>query len=208
MPNDDVLHTLQRVSVRSFLEGLDMSKVIAPVAVAIPASVQTALVAAVEAEQSNYGARKAFAASINDVAPAECKWYALEGNGQKLPPVIAAIKEAYYKGLKSINYSNPSNAWRMVKDYAKADAGNRAMFGELPPVTAQAVAEAEADGAGKGNTRETRKPQRRLLEDLTELHDYCAKQTAKNDPEFLDKHKQAHGYIVQALKAIGAQVGI
>ena len=28
------------------------------------------------------------------------------------------LKAEYYKGLKSIKYSNPSNAWKMVKKYA------------------------------------------------------------------------------------------
>lgn len=182
-----------------------MSKVISPVAVEIPASVQSTLLAAVEAEKGNYGARKRFAASINDIAPAECMWYALEGNGQKLPPVIAAIKDAYYAGLKAIEYSNPSNAWRMIKQYAKEDAATRSMFGEIAPAEGEAEAEAEDTG---GDTRETRGPQRRLLDELTALHDYCVRMTSKNDPEFLDKHKQAHMHIIDAMKAIGAKVGI
>ena len=176
-----------------------MSKVISPVSVSIPANVLASLVKAVEAEGSTYGARKAFAASINDVAPADCVWYALEGNGQKLPPVISAIKAKYYEGLKGIGYSNPSNAWKMVKQYAKEDAANRCMFGEVAP--AEGTSEAEENTGG--DTKQARSVQLRLVEELTALHEFCARESGKNNPEFTAKHKAAHGHIVQALKALG-----
>jgi hypothetical protein len=178
-----------------------MSKVIAPVAVEIPAAVGFALTQAVEAESKNYGAKRRFAATINDTAPADCVWYALEGNGQKLPPVIAAIKAKYYEQLKAINYPNVSNAWGMIKKYAREDAANRAMFGEVPPEKADDGG-ASTDAA-TGDTKQARSPQLRLVEELTALHEYCAKMTAKNDAGFTAKHKAAHGHIVQALKAIG-----
>ena len=174
-------------------------KIVSPVApVAIDGGMLKLIENAVQAEQKTYGARIAFAVGINNLAPSDCVWYALEGNGQKLPPVIAAIKDAYYAGLKAINYSNPSNAWRMIKQYAKEDAAARAMFGEVAP--SEADSEADSD---TGDTRELRGPQRRLLEELKALHDYCLKMTAKNEPEYTDKHKAAHGHIMQALKAIG-----
>lgn len=182
-----------------------MSKILAPVSVEIPSVCLTAMQGAIEAEQKNYGAKIRFAASINDIAPADCVWYALEGNGQKLPPVIAAIKAKYYEGLKAINYSNPSNAWRMIKQYAKEDAANRSMFGEVPP---EPKAEGEGATETTGEKRETRSPQLRLVEDLTALHEYCARLTAKNDPQFLAKHATCHGHIVQALKSLGVDIGL
>lgn len=154
---------------------------------------------AVKAEQKTYGARIALAVGINDIAPADCMWYALEGNGQKLPPVIEAIKVKYYEGLKAINYSNPSNAWRMIKQYAKEDAINRSMFGEVAP--AEGTSETEADTGG--DTKQARSVQLRLVEELTSLHEFCARESGKNNPEFTAKHKAAHGHIVQALKALG-----
>lgn len=175
-----------------------MSKVIAPVSVEIPAVVATAMVAAVEAESKNYGAKRRFAQTINDTAPADCVWYNLEGNGQKLPPVIAAIKAKYYEQLKAINYPNVSNAWGMIKKYAKEDAANRAMFGEVAP---EPTAEAQTQAVGE--KREARSVQLRLVEELTALHEFCARESAKNSQDFTAKHKAAHGHIVQALKAIG-----
>ena len=182
-----------------------MSKVLAPVSsVEIPAVCIKAMQGAIEAEQKNYGAKIKFAATINDLAPADCVWYNLEGNGQKLPPVIKAIKDKYYEGLKAINYSNPSNAWRMIKQYAKEDAGSRAMFGELPP---EPKAKGESQ-AVEGEKREHKSPQLRLVEDLTTLHEYCARMTAKNHPDFLAKHATCHGHIVQALKSLGVDIGL
>jgi hypothetical protein len=182
-----------------FFKRLNMSKkIVSASPVTIDDGMMTLISNAIKAEQKTYGARIAFAVGINNIAPADCVWYALEGNGQKLPPVIAAIKDAYYMGLKAINYSNPSNAWRMIKQYAKEDAVARAMFGEVAPAEGEA-----SEAADTGDTKQARSPQLRLVEELTALHEYCAKMTAKNDPAFTDKHKAAHGHIVQALKALG-----
>lgn len=174
-------------------------KIISPVApVAIDEAMLSLVNNAVKAEQKTYGARIALAVGINDVAPADCMWYALEGNGQKLPPVIEAIKVKYYEGLKAINYSNPSNAWRMIKQYAKEDAANRCMFGEVAPAEGS-----EAEESTGGDTKQARSVQLRLVEELTALHEFCARESGKNNPEFTAKHKAAHGHIVQALKALG-----
>jgi hypothetical protein len=181
-----------------------MAKVISPATpVAIDPSMVKLINNAVEAENKNYGARIQFAVGINNTAPAECKWYALEANGQKLPPAIQAIKDAYYAGLKGINYSNPSNAWKMIKHYAFEDACNRSMFGEVPKAP-EAETEAETKGAGKTN----RKPQERLLFELTEVHDYCMREIGKANPDFTEKHKQAHHKVIEALKILGKTIGI
>lgn len=143
-------------------------------------------IAAIESEVSNYGARRAYAAGLNDMA--DCAWFDLEGAGGKLPDAIAGEKKAYYEGLKSIGYSNPSNAWKMVKQYAKADAIARALFGCVAD-------EAEADtGAGA----KARPLDLRLIEELTALYKACTK------PETLStKQAGAFGHIKQALQAMG-----
>ena len=174
------------------------SKVTAPVT--IDARVMDLLTEAVHAEASTYGARRNFAAGINDVSPEGCAWYSLESMGQKLPDNIKAIKTAYYAGLKGINYSNPSNAWKMIRQYAKQDAAARAMFGEV------AEAEAAEGEAAEGDTRETRSLQLRLIEELTTLHKACVK--AKDKNELLATQSDAHMHIVQALKALGVDIGI
>lgn len=187
-----------------------MTNVIAPATTVASASIIASAMMelinnAVIAEGANYGARKAFAAGINNEAPADCKWYALEANGQKLPVNIQAIKSAYYAGLKGINYSNPSNAWRMVKEYAKENACERSMFGEIPPVVVTAENVATAIG---GDKKEHRTVQARMLADLTAVHDYCIREIGKNNPEFTDKHVVAHRKVIEALKAIGKTIGL
>ena len=181
-----------------------MTKVIKPEVVALDNATLEIVANAVKAEAGNYGARKALAKQINDKAPADCRWYVLEANGQKLPPMIEAIKTEYYKGLKGINYSNPSNAWKMIKQYAQEDASARSMFGEVPPVAGKT----EGEGEGSGKTRELRSVQTRLVEDLKALHDFMVRETSKGNPDVQDKHKTAHHHIIDALKVLGVSIGL
>lgn len=177
---------------------------VVPAVAAIPEAVKVALVKAVEADQSSYGARKAFAASINDLG-GDVVWYNLESMGQKLPPVIAAIKTEYYAGLKGIGYSNPSNAWRMVKQYAKEDAQNRGLFGETAQ---QDTAEGEGDegGTGGGDARTVRSVQTRLVEDSKVLFDFLMREKVKGNLE--PKHEQYLSHLLNGMKSIGMTVGI
>jgi hypothetical protein len=145
-------------------------------------------VKAIEAETSNYGARRAYAAGLNDIA--DCAWFELEG---KLPEAIAGEKKAYYDGLKAIGYSNPSNAWKMVKQYAKADAIARAMFG--------VVADAEPETQGAGN--KARPLDVRLIDDLVALYKQCAKQDSLSK-----KQEGAFKGIKEALKAMGVDIAL
>lgn len=180
-----------------------MTKVIAPSAVALDSNTLEIVAQAVNAEKSNYGARRALAQCINMQAPEDCRWYVLEANGQKLPPMIEAIKTEYYKGLKSIGYSNPSNAWKMIKQYAQEHASECAMFGELPPVEG-----ATEQTEGESKTREVRSVQTRLIEDLTALHDFMVREISKGNPDIQDKHKVAHHHIIDALKVLGKTIGL
>jgi hypothetical protein len=149
-------------------------------------NIATLRVKAIEADVSAYGARKAYGAGINDIA--DCAWFELEGNGAKLPEAIAGEKKAYYEGLKAIGYSNPSNAWKMVKQYAKADAIARALFGVV------AEAEAETEGAGS----KARPLDLRLVEELTALYKACTKVDSLSN-----KQSGALDGIKAALKAMG-----
>lgn len=176
---------------------------VTPVVPAIPARVMGLLTEAVHAEASTYGARKAFAAGINDVSPEGCAWYSLESMGQKLPDGIKAIKAAYYEGLKGIGYSNPSNAWKMVRQYAKADAASRAMFGEVAETT-EGTTEGDTEG---GDTREARSLTLRFVEELTTLHKAAVKAKDKGGDEYSPKVAAAHHKVIEALKCMGVDIG-
>jgi hypothetical protein len=153
--------------------------------------IATLRVRAIEADVSAYGARRDYAGGINDIA--DLAWFDLEGNGGKLPENIAGEKKAYYEGLKSIGYSNPSNAWKMVKQYAKADAIARALFG--------VVAEAEAESEGAGS--KARPLDLRLVEELTALYKACSKVDSLSK-----KQEGAFKGIKEALKAMGVDIAL
>ena len=148
-------------------------------------------VRAIEADVSAYGARRDYAAGINDIA--DCAWFELEGNGGKLPENIEGEKKAYYAGLKAIGYSNPSNAWKMVKQYAKQDAIARALFGVV------AEAEAETEGAGS----KARPLDLRLVEELTALYKACTKVDSLSN-----KQAGAFDGIKAALKSMGVDLSL
>lgn len=147
-------------------------------------------VKAIEAETSNYGARRNYAAGMNDIA--DVAWFELEGNGGKLPEAIAGEKKAYYEGLKAIGYSNPSNAWKMVKQYAKADAIARALFGVV------AEAEPEAEAGAKARPLDVR-----LIEELTALYKACHKADSLSA-----KQSGALDGIKAALKSMGVDLSL
>jgi hypothetical protein len=154
-------------------------------------TIATLRVAAIDADISAYGARRAYGAGINDIATTA--WFELEGNGGTLPEAIEGEKKAYYKGLRDIGYSNPSNAWKMVKQYAKADAIARSLFGVV------AEAEAETEGAGS----KARPLDLRLVEELTALFKACTKVDSLSK-----KQEGAFKCIKDALKAMGVDIAL
>lgn len=144
---------------------------------------------AIESEVSNYGARKDYAAGLNDISTTA--WFELEGAGLKLPEAVAGEKKAYYEGLKSIGYSNPSNAWKMVKQYAKQDAIARALFGVV-------AEETEAPAGAKARPLDLR-----LVEELTALYKACHKADSLSN-----KQAAAFEGIKSALKAMGVDLSL
>jgi hypothetical protein len=146
-------------------------------------------IAAIDADRGVYGARINYGAGLNDLA--SVAWYDMEANGGKLPDAIQGEKDAYYKGLKEIGYSNPSNAWKMIKQYAKADAIKRALFGEVAPISEGAT---ESEGAGS----KARPLDLRLIEELTALYKACTKVDSLSN-----KQSGALDGIKAALKAMG-----
>ena len=155
--------------------------------------------AAVESEKTAYGARRAYAAGINDMT--DTAWYV---DGEKLPKSIQAEKDEYYKALKAIDYSNPSNAWKMVKKYAREDAIERGLFGETPPE----LADNGEGGEGEGETREARSLTLRMVEELTKLHKAAMKTRDGKPEEYSPKIALAHHHVIEGLKAMGVDIGI
>ena len=151
---------------------------------------------AVESESTVYGARREYAKGINGLS--DIAWYR---DGVELPKAIAEEKGEYYKALKAIGYSNPSNAWKMVKQYAWEAAKAEGLFGE--------AADTEGEGEGEASdTRETRSLTLRMVEELTKLHKAAMKIKDSKPEEYSDKVRAAHGHVISALKSMGVDVGI
>jgi hypothetical protein len=157
---------------------------------------------AVESESTVYGARRNYANGINELA-GDTAWYR---DGVALPKAVELEKKEYYKALKAIGYSNPSNAWKMVKQYAFENAVQEGLFGEIPPELADDGGEGEV--AANADTRETRSISLRLIEELTKLHKACTKLKDANSEEYLPKVGSAHHHVIEALKAMGVDIGI
>jgi hypothetical protein len=150
---------------------------------------------AIQAENKTYGARIDYAIALNGIAVVA--WYDIEENGGKLPENIQAEKDAYYAGLKAINYSNPSNAWKMIKKYAKANAQTNALFGEVAPIETEAK---EEKGA---NANKERPLDLRLIQELVSLYKACVK-----TEDLSKKQAGALDGIKVALKAMGVDLSL
>ena len=161
---------------------------------------------AVMREGGVYRGRIAYAIGLNNICPANVAWYNLESNGHKLPEIIQIEKDGYYAGLKGIGYSNKSSAWYTVKKYAKNDAIDRGLFGEIQPKTDADVSTINTETVGE--TREMHSLTLCFVEDLTRLHNRALR-THKNKPEeYTESCRQAHGFIINAMRAMKLDVGI
>ena len=157
-----------------------------------------------DSESTVYGARKDYAKGINGLS--DIAWYR---DGVELPASIKAEKAEYYKALKNLvpTYSNPSNAWRMVKQYAREDAIARGLFGEVAPIEGETEGEG-GEGETKGETRETRSLTLRMVEELSLLHKASMKVRDAKPEEYSPKIALAHHHVIEALKAMGVDIGI
>lgn len=153
-------------------------------------------IAAVESESTVYGARRKYAGAINGIS--NVAWYR---DGVELPATVKAEKAEYYKALKAIGYSNPSNAWKMVKQYAFENAVELGLFGEV-------VKEGDGEVEANGETREARTLTLRIVEELTKLHKAADKKRTDNSEEYSDKVSKAHAKMIEALKCMGVDIGI
>lgn len=149
---------------------------------------------AIEAESSNYGARRDYAKGLNDLCASydfEDAWFDFENEGTKLPDFIDGEKTLYYKGLKDINYSNPSNAWKMIKKYAKENARERNLFGLEPEIEGESESESKGANSRKSLTL-------RLTDELSLLYKACHRAESLSERE-----SECFAQIGLALKALG-----
>ena len=193
------------------MSNLENVLVIAPV---VSVDIITLRGKAIEAETSNYGARRNYASGINamamlatpNIVSPEFAWYNLEGD-HNLPKVIKDEKVEYYKALTAIKYPNNSNAWKMIKKYAKEEAVAKGLFGEIP----RAPSESEGEGEGEGNgarANEAKVLNLFMVETLTNMHKRSLRTKQQKPEQYGEKQSKAHAKVIEALQALGVDIGL
>ena len=162
----------------------------------IPQSVVEARINELSAAGEAYGARIKYAQALVDVSDGVL-WYT---DGIALPPIIEAEKKEYYKGLKEIGYSNPSNAWKMVKKYATDYAQSIGLIAKPEAENGEAESEAESSG----DARHTRSFSLRVIEDVTAI--FKAGRKLEKEGALSDKERECNTHLAAALAALGVDI--
>ena len=162
----------------------------------IPQSVVEARINELSAAGEAYGARIKYAQALVDVSDGVL-WYT---DGVALPAIIEAEKKEYYKGLKEIGYSNPSNAWKMVKKYATDYAQTIGLIAKPEAENGEAESEAESSG----DARHTRSFSLRVIEDVTAI--FKAGRKLEKEGALSDKEKECNVHLASALQALGVDI--
>jgi hypothetical protein len=164
--------------------------------VSIPLNVIEARNNVVKAETGSYGAKRNYAAMLNNAVS-----FAWMNKDSEKSPLIEAERQSLMSSLKAANHSNPHKVWADVKKYAIEDAQERGLFGMVKPEPAES---GEAESTGNANINAPRPLQLRLVEELTALYKVCDKEKA-----FLtDKQRAASLHITKALEALGVNLGL
>ena len=169
---------------------------------------------AIEAETSNYGARRNYASGINamamlatpNIVSPEFAWYNLEGD-HNLPKVIKDEKVEYYKALTAIKYPNNSNAWKMIKKYAKEEAVAKGLFGETPRTPSESESEGDSEGNG-ARANEAKVLNLFMVETLTNMHKRSLRTKQQKPEQYGEKQSKAHAKVIEALQALGVDIGL
>jgi len=166
--------------------------------ISIPQSVVNARINELSAAGEAYGARIKYAEALVDASEGVL-WYT---DGIALPALIEAEKKEYYKGLKEIGYSNPSNAWKMVKKYATEYAQSIGLIAK--PEAENGETEGEGETESSGDARHTRSFSLRVIEDVTAI--FKAGRKLDKEGALSDKEKECNVHLASALQALGVDI--
>ena len=172
--------------------------------IVIPATLVAARQAELSAVESGYGARIQYAqclvdnsepvAVVIDGKSVNKFWFQ---DGVEMSALIKAEKQAYYDGLKAIKYSNPSNAWKMIKKYALEYAQQTGLIAKPEAEGGEGGGEAESSG----DARHTRSFSLRVIEDVGSM--FKAGRRLEKEGTLTEKEKQCLVHLGSALAALG-----
>ena len=161
--------------------------------ITIPATLVAARQAELSAVESGYGARIQYAQCLVDNSGGVL-WFT---DGVEMPALIKAEKQAYYDGLKAIKYSNPSNAWKMIKKYALEYAQQTGLIAKPEAEGGEGGGEAESSG----DARHTRSFSLRVIEDVGSM--FKAGRRLEKEGALTEKERQCLVHLGSALAALG-----
>lgn len=136
-----------------------------------------------------YGSQKAYAIGLNAVFATD--WFNIEHNdkSETAKPVLTE-KQALYAELRKVNHTNPSVIWSRIREY-----GRNARYGE------ESAEGEEGEESTEGNARHNKPAKLRNIDELLALYKFNARQS-----ELADDIKQAQGFIINALNALGVDL--
>lgn len=161
--------------------------------IVIPATLVAARQAELSAVESGYGARIQYAQCLVDNSDGVL-WFT---DGVEMPALIKAEKQAYYDGLKAIKYSNPSNAWKMIKKYALEYATQIGLVAKPETEGGESGGEAESSG----DARHTRSFSLRVIDDVGSI--FKAGRRLEKEGTLTEKERQCLVHLGSALAALG-----
>ena len=174
--------------------------------IVIPATLVAARQAELSAVESGYGARIQYAqclvdnsepvAVVIDGKSVNKFWFQ---DGVEMSALIKAEKQAYYDGLKAIKYSNPSNAWKMIKKYALEYAQQTGLIAKAEGEGGEGGEGGEAESSG--DARHTRSFSLRVIEDVGSM--FKAGRRLEKEGTLTEKEKQCLVHLGSALAALG-----
>ncbi len=145
--------------------------------------------------ESTYGANVDYAKLLNQKW-ADFDWFELKHDDKSdLGKAVRAEGDKFRKGIKAW-HSNPSQAWKQIRDHAKND--------KYPsPAVVEGNTEGNTEGNAEGNAKRNRSPMLRNIEELTELFIFNRKNENADD-----KLKQCQVNIGKALEALGVNLNM
>jgi hypothetical protein len=144
--------------------------------------------------ESTYGANVTYAQTLNEQW-AEFDWFDLKHNDTSAEgKAVKAEGDLFRKGIKDW-HSNPSVAWKQIRDHARADR-----YGK--PVMGSEVSETESETESEG-AKHNRSPELRNLEELVTLYKFNRRQEGLST-----KLQKVQGFISSALIEMGVDLNM
>lgn len=150
----------------------------------------------VSSYESNYGANVEYAKALNAQWDS-FDWFDLKHNDTSAEgKAVKAEGDLFRKGIKDW-HSNPSQAWKQIRDHARNDRYGKAVVGS------EVEGSGEGEGEGSGDAKHNRSPELRNMEELIVLFKFNRRQESLSP-----KLQKVQGHIASALIEMGVDLNM